>query len=188
MKHYHKSSKQTFEIGFVEEFDITLITRWNSAESEAHLSPITLVGYYFGEYDEEATNHYIDRWISDNDKNVKVLQAAIKYIEAYLVVNGELCTLEECDYMKQAITDARELLQVKKLLTKNETELELEILKDYKKWFDELLGQGATEKSIEELYDSKIEITVAGKSVALNFDAETYNNVGIVLKRAIEEF
>jgi len=188
MKHYHKSSRQTFEIGFVEEFDITIITRWNDAESEAKLSPISFVGYYFGEYDKESTDHYIDRWIANNNKYVNVLQAAIKYIEAYLVVNGELCTLEECDYMKQAITDARELLQVRSLLTKNETELEFEILKDYKKWFDELIGPQVSEKSIEELYDSKISITVAGKSIELNFDAENYNNVGIVLKRAIEEF
>ena len=70
----------------------------------------------------------------------------------------------------------------------DETMKYLQELKDYKKWYDSLLGESATDDDISKLYESKIVITVADKSIAIPFDAEVYNNIEHVLQRVIEEF
>lgn len=58
----------------------------------------------------------------------------------------------------------------------------------YKRWFDNLINVATTDEDLDKLYDTTIDITVAGRTVQLPFDADTYNNIEFVLRRAIEEF
>lgn len=68
MKHLHEASGLTFEIGELVEpgrkktYDITVITFWPDAESGA-ASPMSIVNWYFGDYDKDTTDHYIDEWL-----------------------------------------------------------------------------------------------------------------------------
>ena len=68
MKHLHEASGLVFEIGELVEpdhtktYDITVITFWPDAESGA-ASPVSIVDYYFGCYDKNITDHYIDEWL-----------------------------------------------------------------------------------------------------------------------------
>jgi hypothetical protein len=71
MKHLHKSSGRTFECGELLElksdvkadgvrrtYDIIVITYWPDDTDE-----VILVGFYFGDYAEDTTDYYIDRWL-----------------------------------------------------------------------------------------------------------------------------
>ena len=70
MKHLHKASGLEFECGELLDFpvngirrtyDMTVITLWK--DSEESLEPPVIVDYYFGEYNAEHTDYYIDRWL-----------------------------------------------------------------------------------------------------------------------------
>lgn len=65
---------------------------------------------------------------------------------------------------------------------------ELQDLKDFKEWHDNLINNRTTDKELDELYESEYILTINGKSIKLRFDAENFNNINHVLKRAIEEF
>ena len=73
MKHLHKLTGLTFECGELIEFDtgktfdMTVITLWDYPECD---QPPIIIGYYFGEYDEETTNNYIDEWLQQHDMRV----------------------------------------------------------------------------------------------------------------------
>lgn len=68
MKHLHEASGLEFEIGELVEpgrqktYDIMVITFWPDAESGA-ASPVSIVDYYFGDYDKDITDHYINEWL-----------------------------------------------------------------------------------------------------------------------------
>lgn len=68
MRHTHEASGLVFEIGELVEpgrkktYDITVITFWPDAESGAE-SPVSIVDYYFGDYDKDITDRYIDEWL-----------------------------------------------------------------------------------------------------------------------------
>lgn len=69
-----------------------------------------------------------------------------------------------------------------------EFERQLKELKDFRQWYVDLISNSTTEEQMQELYDGFITIAIAGNSIKLAFDAETYNNVLYVIDRAIEEF
>lgn len=68
MTHVHKRTGIEYEVGFVSDFDMTIITRWpkDLFEEGQH---IEFVNYYFGEYDEESTDHYIDEYLEKQEAN-----------------------------------------------------------------------------------------------------------------------
>ena len=66
--------------------------------------------------------------------------------------------------------------------------IQLQEIKNFRKWFNDLIGPNATEEKLQELYESFITISVAGNSVKLPFDAENFNNIDTVLERCIEEW
>lgn len=70
----------------------------------------------------------------------------------------------------------------------DDLERQLQEIKNFRKWFNDLLGPNATEEKLQELYEGYITISVAGNSVKLPFDAENFNNIDTVLKRCIEEW
>ena len=113
MKHLHKASGQTFEVGSYEDgdktYDITIISYWKDPETQGVGSPVEIIGYYFGGYCEETTNFYIDEWIENREKEVRVLTASKKFLNDYLTVDREFFeeskvseleeTLYECDML-----------------------------------------------------------------------------------------
>lgn len=91
MKHVHKQSGMTFECGELIDrganatYDMTVITYWPSG-----YEPPVIVGYYFGEYDPEATDFYIDEWFATSFKNnawIDVLFDAHDIVDAYRITN-----------------------------------------------------------------------------------------------------
>lgn len=78
--------------------------------------------------------------------------------------------------------------EVDKQAIADEIERKLTELKNFRQWYVDLIGPNTTEDEMQKLYDSSITIAVAGNSIKLDFDADTYNNVLTVIDRAIEEF
>ena len=70
----------------------------------------------------------------------------------------------------------------------DELERKLQEMKNFRQWYVNLINKDTTEERMQELYESNITIAVAGNSIKLDFDADTYNNVLTVIDRAIEEF
>lgn len=74
MKHTHEKTGMVFEVGELMEpgggktYDIMVITYWADAESDA-VSPVTIVDYYFGDYDNDTTDYYIDKWLASFARN-----------------------------------------------------------------------------------------------------------------------
>lgn len=103
MTHLHKASGLYFECGELMDFpvkavrktyDMTVITLWGCTEGDPD-SPI-IIGFYFGEYDEETTNYYIDRWLekqSTNNMWRKFVSDVKGIVDAYWLTNYEV--LEE---------------------------------------------------------------------------------------------
>jgi hypothetical protein len=70
----------------------------------------------------------------------------------------------------------------------DDLERQLQEIKNFRKWFNDLIGPKASEEDLQKLYDGYITIAVAGNSVKLPFDAENFTNIDHTLKRAIEEW
>lgn len=192
MTHVHKLTGIEFEVGSYmsgadrKTYDMTIITLWNTPDGSA--SDLILVDYYFGEYDPDITDKYIDNWLTNNKEEIDGLLLSEKYLQYYLDTNRDVLELHEIDAVCKAITYTRDKRTDKQIIAKSFVPVELVQMIKFKEWFDSLMGPNATNESIDNLYDSKITITVAGKSIDLQFDAENYNNVETVLKRAIEEY
>lgn len=94
MTHVHDATGMKFECGELIEigtrktFDMTVITYW-----PGEYAPPVIVGYYFGEYDREATDYYIDEWFATSFKNnawIDVLFDAHDIVDAYRITNEEV--------------------------------------------------------------------------------------------------
>ena len=69
MKHIHKRTGVEYEVGRLDDFDgktfdMCVITKWDTEKWEEH--PI-IIDYYFGEYDAETTDDYIDMYLEKNN-------------------------------------------------------------------------------------------------------------------------
>lgn len=114
MKHLHKRSGHYFEVGSYTDgdrtYDITVISYWKDPETQDVGSPVELIGYYFGDYDEETTDFYIDRWFDNRSKEISVLIAAGKYFDAYLTTNRDVLDKPTIDELEQAMFECSGLL------------------------------------------------------------------------------
>lgn len=93
MKHVHKSTGLIFECGELIDrsdnstFDITVITFWHEPdEDDDYVAPPIIISYYFGDYDRESTDYYIDQWL-------KTVRDCKDVVDAYWLTNEDL--LEE---------------------------------------------------------------------------------------------
>lgn len=192
MTHVHKLTGIEFEVGSYmsksdrSTYDMTIISLWNTPDGSA--SELMLVDYYFGDYEPELTDKYIDNWLLKIKEDTDKLLLSEKYLQYYLETNRDVLDQTDIDEVCKALTYTREQRTDKQIIAKSFVPVELVQMIKFKEWFDSLLGPEATKESIDKLYDDKITITVAGKSIDLQFDAENYNNVETVLKRAIEEY
>lgn len=71
---------------------------------------------------------------------------------------------------------------------KEQYEKQLQELKNFKEWLDDLVNKALADETIEKLYNEKIKLTFKGKEIELEFDADNYNNVSLLLGDAIENF
>lgn len=114
MTHLHKKSKQTFEVGqYVdgnETYDITVISYWKDADTQGVGSPVELIGYYFGGYDPQTTDEYIDRWIENRESELRVLKAAQYYMDAYLTTNEDVLEKSEVSHLQESLDECQGLL------------------------------------------------------------------------------
>lgn len=71
MTHLHKKSGKSFEVGQVIDqtdgcsYDINVIFQFPDYDNEDDLK-VTFIGFYFGEYDEETTDDYIDMYFIEH--------------------------------------------------------------------------------------------------------------------------
>lgn len=161
MKHIHKKSGQEFEIGRLispqgGDYDITVITYWKDAEQELIGSPVVLVNFYFGDYDEESTDRFIDMWLDNRAKEISVLQASNHYLDAYLTTNRDVLEAPEIDRLEQAIVECQGLIYDRSW------KFEFKPVNEHKKTRSEYLRQ------LEELYaEDKIDDDAMDALVAL---------------------
>ena len=92
MKHIHEKTGTPFQVGRLIDFDgrtfdITVITLWDE-EHDFEASPV-IVGYYFGDYDQEVTDDYIDMYIEE--------QNSLKKVVKYLRTNNTNLDIEAPD-------------------------------------------------------------------------------------------
>lgn len=100
MTHLHKASGLYFECGELMEFpvdgvrktyDMIVITLWGCTEDDPE-API-IVGYYFGEYNEETTDYYIDQWLQKqamDDEWLKIVSDCKDIVDAYWITNEDV--------------------------------------------------------------------------------------------------
>ena len=110
-------------------------------------------------------------------------QLSFDYI-TWLIEEGQLV---ETDGYK-AIINSRYTPPAPDYSPREDLERQLQEIKDFRKWFNDLVGPQADEEDIQKLYGTFITISVAGNSVKIPFDAVTCNNIDTVLKQAIEEW
>jgi hypothetical protein len=77
MEHLHKRTNTTYEVGTASDFDMTIITKWpdyNSIDDDDDITGPVIIDYYFGEYDPEATDYYIDRYLQKQESLAEALE------------------------------------------------------------------------------------------------------------------
>lgn len=124
MTHLHKSSGLYFECGELLEFpvngvrktyDMTVISLWGCTEGDSD-API-IVGHYFGEYDEEMTNYYIDQWLQKQgiyNEWLKIVGDCKDIVEAYWITNEDV--LQDDEFSVQRSKVQRTLTNLKRIL------------------------------------------------------------------------
>lgn len=109
MTHLHEKTGKEFEIGRLVDpdggtYDINVITKWD-VEHDYEQSPI-IVDYYFGDYDKNDTNFYIDQFI----KKQGTLKQVIKYLEGKLLIDGEYMEPAEVEELKNTIKSVKDMI------------------------------------------------------------------------------
>lgn len=115
MTHIHKRSGLAFEIGTMDDtdgihtYDITVITKWDN-EEDCIGSGVEIVGFYFGEYDKDITDDYIDQFLERRQRDYSLLNKAIKTFNDYLVTNMDVLEDYEIRNLRHSIRDAHSML------------------------------------------------------------------------------
>ena len=102
MKHIHTKTGKSFEVGRLidfdgKTFDINVITLWDE-ENDFELSPV-IVGYYFGDYDKEVTDDFIDMYLDDQN----TLKRTKKYLEDKKMIDGDYMEPEDVEKLVETI-------------------------------------------------------------------------------------
>lgn len=162
MKHLHVKSGQRFEVGEYRDgeatYDITLISYWKDAETQDVGGPVEIIGYYFGGYDEETTNFYIDQWIKRREDEIKTFEIAKKYLEAYRVTNEDVLEQQVIDDLNYAIDGCKVFLYERSWHLEDNMESAFKMNKtEYLRFIKIMLHQGEITK---EGYDTLLEMAI----------------------------
>jgi hypothetical protein len=109
MKHLHEKSGKSFEIGRLIDpdggtYDINVITKWDE-ENDYDKSPI-IIDYYFGDYDKEVTDDYIDMYLEKQ----KTMKQVLMYLEGKLTVDEDFMDSEDINKLNQTIESVKEMI------------------------------------------------------------------------------
>lgn len=173
MKHIHKKTGYEFEVGEYcdgdKTYDITIISYWKSAEEECKGSPVELVGYYFGGYDEAITDVYIERWLDERAKETRTLKVALDVMNAYLLTNSEFLEPNTNSRIMQACADCHELISTRDWLPEAKHPREWHEAEAIKKILNDCMADPG---------DTSIKITICrdGKEVT----ADLYDHAALV--------
>ena len=124
MLHHNKATGLNFDVSQLVDYDgsqhdISVITLWNSPESGVD-SPVTIIDYYFGDYDAEVTDKYIKRYFDGLHNEARHLSAATTYLNAYTLINSGFLEEEVVEKIDDAIKYANNRLQVLNCLTNSD--------------------------------------------------------------------
>lgn len=114
MKHIHKKTGTEYDVSRLIDFDgrthdMCVITKWD-VENDFENGPI-IIDYYFGDYNEEDTDYYIDQYL----KKQEGLKLSQKYLEGeYLIncVDGDFMTPENKKELEESIETVKEMISV----------------------------------------------------------------------------
>lgn len=70
----------------------------------------------------------------------------------------------------------------------SETDKQLQEIKDFREWHNNLVNATTTDEELDALYLEDYTLTIAGRSIKLRYDADTFNHVDDLLKRVIEQW
>lgn len=109
MTHIHEKTGKKFDVGRLfdsdgKTYDINVILKWDE-ENDYEQSPV-MIDYYFGDYDKEATDSYIERFL----KNQEHLKNAVKYLESKYMVDYDSMTVSERLKFDETIKAIKEMI------------------------------------------------------------------------------
>jgi predicted PolB exonuclease-like 3'-5' exonuclease len=109
MKHIHEQTGKSFDVGRLidfdgKTFDINVITLWDE-ENDFEQNPV-IVDYYFGDYEKEVTDNYINTFIERQN----VLRTSLKFLKARLIIDGDYMDPAEIKELKSTIKSIEEML------------------------------------------------------------------------------
>lgn len=105
MIHIHKKTGVEYDVGFCDTFDMSIIVRFPIDPGD---EPIRIINYYFGEYDPESTDYYIDEYL----KNQESLKSGLKFLEGDYLINCVDGDFLEPDRKKELETSIETLKQL----------------------------------------------------------------------------
>lgn len=102
MKHIHEKTGKSFEVGRLNDFDgktydINVITLWDE-ENDFELEPV-IVGHYFGDYEKEITDIYIDMYLEEQE----TLKRTKKYLEDKKMIDEDYMEPEDVEELVKTI-------------------------------------------------------------------------------------
>lgn len=162
MTHLHKASGNYFEVGEYRDgektYDITIISYWKDPETQAVGAPVELVGFYFGDYNPQDTDFYIDQWLDNRASEISVLQAASKCIDAYLIINEGVLDAPEVRRLEQAVGECQQLLYDRSWRFEHKLESAFKMNRaEYKRFVEVLLSNG---EITDTGYDTLMELAI----------------------------
>ncbi len=112
MKHIHKSTGLEFDVSRLIDFDgrthdMCVITKWD-VEHNFESNPI-IIDYYFGDYDQDTTDDYIDEYY----KKLIGLQDGLKFLEGdYLIncVDGDFMEPDQKKRLENSIETLKQII------------------------------------------------------------------------------
>lgn len=108
MRHIHERTGVEYEIGKLidfdrKTFDMCVITKWDTEKFEE--SPV-IIDYYFGEYDKETTDEYIDGYLERQG----YLKKAVNRMTNDRMINHEFMTSEDLQDFDQTIENVTNMI------------------------------------------------------------------------------
>lgn len=116
----------------------------------------------------------------------------------YYLLSDELQKKVDADYLVWSEaesdglveTNGREIIEDPDFSARFESEEDKQLreIKDFREWHNNLVNATTTDEELDALYLEDYTLTFAGRSIKLRYDADTFNNIDSLLKRAIEEW
>lgn len=183
-------------------------------EEGCTISPVDYIREDFEPYqfDDLQTEDYDWGRVTGYEKRFELLRACFNaYTEddcryfgitrrvPYYLLSDALQKKVDADYLvwSEAVSDGlvetngREVIiepDYNPQLESERTDEWLQEIKDYQQWHDNLVNKNTTDEELDKLYMEEYTLTIAGKTIKLPYDADTFNHVNDLLLRVIEQW